>query len=196
MNSRIYKSYFKRFFDIIISFIVLVVIFPILLIVSLLIKITSKGPVFYLQSRVGRYGKDFNIYKFRTMTDENRDPMKQQTFLYDPEITSIGRFLRRFKIDELPQIINVFVGDMSLVGPRPALRGTYEIYGDIANQRLLVRPGMTGLSQINGNIYLTWEERFMLDAKYIENISFVNDLFIIFKTVGVVFLGEKKYLKK
>lgn len=130
------------------------------------------------------------------MTDENRDPMKQQTFLYDPEITSIGRFLRRFKIDELPQIINVFVGDMSLVGPRPALRGTYEIYGDIANQRLLVRPGMTGLSQINGNIYLTWEERFMLDAKYIENISFVNDLFIIFKTVGVVFLGEKKYLKK
>lgn len=186
----------KRFLDFFISFVILLFLFPFFIIVAVLIKIDTNGPIFYLQNRVGGNGDIFHVYKFRTMTDEVRDPNKKQTYLNDPDITRIGRFLRRFKIDELPQIWNVFIGDMSLVGPRPALPSLYEEFGEIAKKRCRVRPGMTGLAQVNGNIYLPWEKRLLLDGEYVDNISFVLDLKILIKTIAIVLFGEEKYIRK
>ena len=187
---------FKRLFDFFISFAILLLLFPLFIIVAVLIKLDSKGPIFYLQSRVGENGRVFRIYKLRTMTNKERDPNVKQTYLQDPDITRIGGLLRRFKIDELPQIWNVFVGDMSLVGPRPALPSLYEKYGDLANKRCCVRPGMTGWAQVNGNIYLPWEKRLLLDSEYVDRISFMFDLRILVKTVAIVLLGEDKFIKK
>lgn len=186
----------KRFLDFFISFIILLFLFPIFIIVAVLIKLDSEGPIFYLQSRVGKNGCAFRIYKLRTMTNKERDPNIKQTYLQDPDVTRIGKFLRRFKIDELPQIWNVFIGDMSLVGPRPALPSLYDKYGEIAKKRCEVRPGMTGWAQVNGNIYLTWEERLRLDSEYVNRMSFMLDLRILIKTVAIVLFGEEKYIKK
>ena len=187
---------FKRLFDFFISFAILLVLFPLFIIVAVLIKLDSKGPIFYLQSRVGENGRVFRIYKLRTMTNKERDPNVKQTYLQDPDITRIGGLLRRFKIDELPQIWNVFIGDMSLVGPRPALPSLYEKFGEIAKKRCEVRPGMTGWAQVNGNIYLPWEERLCLDREYVDRMSFMLDLRILVKTVAIVLFGEEKYIKK
>lgn len=186
---------FKRLFDFFISFAILLLLFPLFIIVAVLIKLDSKGPIFYLQSRVGENGRVFRIYKLRTMTNKERDPNVKQTYLQDPDITRIGGLLRRFKIDELPQIWNVFIGDMSLVGPRPALPSLYEKFGEIAKKRCEVRPGMTGWAQVNGNIYLPWEERLCLDREYVDRMSFMLDLRILVKTVAIVLFGEEKYIK-
>ena len=187
---------FKRLFDFFISFAILLLLFPLFIIVAVLIKLDSKGPIFYLQSRVGENGRVFRIYKLRTMTNKERDPNVKQTYLQDPDITRIGGLLRRFKIDELPQIWNVFIGDMSLVGPRPALPSLYEKFGEIAKKRCEVSPGMTGWAQVNGNIYLPWEERLCLDREYVDRMSFMLDLRILVKTVAIVLFGEEKYIKK
>lgn len=187
---------FKRLFDFFISFAILLLLFPLFIIVAVLIKLDSKGPIFYLQSKVGENGRVFRIYKLRTMTNKERDPNVKQTYLQDPDITRIGGLLRRFKIDELPQIWNVFIGDMSLVGPRPALPSLYEKFGEIAKKRCEVRPGMTGWAQVNGNIYLPWEERLCLDREYVDRMSFMLDLRILVKTVAIVLFGEEKYIKK
>lgn len=187
---------FKRLFYFFISFAILLLLFPLFIIVAVLIKLDSKGPIFYLQSRVGENGRVFRIYKLRTMTNKERDPNVKQTYLQDPDITRIGGLLRRFKIDELPQIWNVFIGDMSLVGPRPALPSLYEKFGEIAKKRCEVRPGMTGWAQVNGNIYLPWEERLCLDREYVDRMSFMLDLRILVKTVAIVLFGEEKYIKK
>ena len=187
---------FKRLFDFFISFAILLLLFPLFIIVAVLIKLDSKGPIFYLQSRVGENGRVFRIYKLRTMTNKERDPNVKQTYLQDPDITRIGGLLRRFKIDELPQIWNVFIGDMSIVGPRPALPSLYEKFGEIAKKRCEVRPGMTGWAQVNGNIYLPWEERLCLDREYVDRMSFMLDLRILVKTVAIVLFGEEKYIKK
>jgi sugar transferase len=187
---------FKRLFDFFISFAILLLLFPLFIIVAVLIKLDSKGPIFYLQSRVGENGRVFRIYKLRTMTNKERDPNVKQTYLQDPDITRIGGLLRCFKIDELPQIWNVFIGDMSLVGPRPALPSLYEKFGEIAKKRCEVRPGMTGWAQVNGNIYLPWEERLCLDREYVDRMSFMLDLRILVKTVAIVLFGEEKYIKK
>ena len=187
---------FKRLFDFLISFAILLLLFPLFIIVAVLIKLDSKGPIFYLQSRVGENGRVFRIYKLRTMTNKERDPNVKQTYLQDPDVTRIGGLLRRFKIDELPQIWNVFIGDMSLVGPRPALPSLYEKFGEIAKKRCEVRPGMTGWAQVNGNVYLPWEERLCLDREYVDRMSFMLDLRILVKTVAIVLFGEEKYIKK
>lgn len=189
-----YKFFFKRFFDIAISFLLLFILFPFGLLISFLIKLTSVGSVFYFQKRLGRNGIVFKIIKFRTMIDNPRESSKE-IFKGDPEVTKIGYYLRRFKIDELPQLINVFKGDMSLIGPRPALAIQFKEYNDLAKIRLLVRPGMTGLAQINGNIYLSWEDRWELDAKYVNNLSFTLDLSIALKTILVVLFGEENFKK-
>lgn len=191
-----YKHFIKRLFDIVLSSVVIIIILPFMLIIALIIPIDSKGPIFFLQTRVGKNGCIFQLYKLRTMTNVKRDPSKKQTYSGDPDITRFGGFLRRFKIDELPQILNVFLGDMSLVGPRPALASLYSKYGDIAQYRLSVAPGMTGLSQVNGNIFLSWEERFQMDKKYIDHLSFSLDASIILKTLLIIICGEQKYIKK
>lgn len=184
----------KRFFDIIVSLIVLVPFFPFWLIIALLIKLTSRGPVFFLQDRPGYKKKIFKIFKFRTMKTGSEKMVKGQEVMKDDErITSIGHFLRRTKIDEIPQILNVLKGDMSLVGPRPERVASLEDYDDEISKRLDMLPGMTGLAQVNGNIYLNLKDRYKLDVYYVEHFSLGLDLWILIRTIGVVLCGEEKF---
>lgn len=180
----------KRCFDFLISIFLLVILSPVLIITAILIKLTSKGPLFFKQQRVGKNGKLFSVYKFRTMVDKVRS-FDKQTLKGDAEITTIGGIIRRLKIDELPQLINVVKGDMSLIGPRPCLPALIKDFNENGKKRLLVRPGLTGLAQVNGNIYLTWEQRWEFDRKYVENQSLALDIKIMSKTALIVFFGEK-----
>ena len=180
----------KRLFDIVVSAFGLLLISPLLLLAGLLIRLDSAGPVFFTQTRYGLGGSLFKLYKFRTMTDKPRK-VENEVHLDNPEVTKIGWFLRRFKIDELPQLWNVLIGDMSIVGPRPGVAEHLENLDEVGKKRLLVRPGLTGLAQINGNIYLSWPERWRYDAEYVERHTFWLDCWIIWRTVFVVFFGEK-----
>jgi len=180
----------KRCFDFLVSIFLLVILSPLLIITAILIKLTSKGPLFFKQQRVGKDGKLFSVYKFRTMIDKVRS-FDKQTLKGDAEVTTIGGIIRRLKIDELPQLINVVKGDMSLVGPRPSLPSLVKEFNESGKKRILVRPGLTGLAQVNGNIYLTWEERWEFDRKYVEEQSLFLDLKILTKTAFIILLGEK-----
>ena len=184
----------KRCFDFLISIFLLAILSPLLIITSISIKMTSKGPLLFKQQRVGKNGKLFSVYKFRTMIDKVRS-FDKQTFNGDAEVTAVGKIVRRLKIDELPQLLNVVKGDMSLIGPRPCLPALVKDFNESGKKRLLVRPGLTGLAQVNGNIYLTWEERWEFDKKYVEQQSFFLDLKIISKTVCIVLFGEKWGIK-
>ncbi len=186
----------KGVFDILFATILLTLLSPVLIIITIIIKLDSKGPVFYTQNRLGKNLKEFRMYKFRTMTDKNHE------LSYDEEIkgkmegvTLVGYWLRKFKIDELPQLINVIMGQMSFVGPRPLLAHHTEHMNKKALNRFKVKPGLTGLAQINGNIYLSREERYKYDLAYIEKLSFLMDIKIIIKTIMVVLLGEEKFAK-
>ncbi len=188
-----YKNFFKRIIDFVVSLIGLICVSPILLLFTILLAFANKGNPFFIQKRPGKNGKIFNIIKLKTMNDKKN---KAGDLLPDDmRLTKTGAFLRRFKIDEIPQLINVLKGDMSLVGPRPGLVSQLQDYNKTAQIRLQVRPGLSGLSQTNGNIYLTWEERWELDAKYVKICSFKTDFNIIFKTFLVIIFGEKKFKK-
>lgn len=187
-----YKNFFKRFIDIILSFAGLVVLSPLLMIIALLIKLDSKGPVLFRQKRVAKDKNHFNILKFRTMyADVPKDVPTH--LLADPEskITKIGRFLRKSSLDELPQIWNILVGEMSIIGPRPALWNQFDLiaerdkYG--AND---VRPGLTGLAQIRGRDELPIDIKAAYDGEYAQNITFAGDVKIFFGTITSV-LGAK-----
>ena len=180
----------KRSFDFLISAFVLIRLSPLLIVTAMTIKLTSKGPLFFKQQRVGKNGNLFSVYKFRSMTDKKRD-FANQVFEGNDEVTRVGKIIRRLKIDELPQLLNVVVGDMSLVGPRPCLPVLVKDFNESGKKRLLVRPGLTGLAQVNGNIHLSWEERWEFDKEYVEEHSFPLDLKIIAKTVLIVVFGEK-----
>lgn len=190
-----YRSFGKRLFDLIIILPVFVAISPVLLIAAALIKLDSRGPVFFNQERLGRYGETFLTFKFRTMTHREREATSE-ILPGHSEVTRVGHWLRRFKIDEMPQLLNIVNGDMSLVGPRPALPDHINEYNEAGLRRLLERPGLTGLSQVNGNIYLSWPDRWFYDAQYVNRISFARDVAIIVKTVAVVLLGEERFLNK
>jgi undecaprenyl phosphate N,N'-diacetylbacillosamine 1-phosphate transferase len=190
-----YRSFGKRLFDLAIILPIFLAISPVLLIAAALVKLDSRGPVFFLQERLGRYGEIFLTYKFRTMTHRQRDATSE-ILPGHSEVTRTGHWLRRFKIDELPQLLNIVNGDMSLVGPRPALREHISEYNEAGLKRLLERPGLTGLSQVSGNIYLSWPDRWFYDAQYVARLSFLKDVAIIIKTVAVVLLGEERFLKK
>ncbi len=184
----------KEIFDRVVAFIALVILLPLFLVVAVLIKVDSKGPVFFLQERVGKDGKVFKTIKFRTMTIEA--PHKTKGIYIDknnPYVTRVGKFLRRSGIDELPQVINVLKGDMSFVGPRPTLEYQVKKYDDFQRKRLLMKPGITGWALVNGRNKLTWPERIKLDVWYVEHWSFWLDLKILFKTVWVVARGEGLY---
>lgn len=184
----------KRGFDIFISFFLIIFLTPILIFIATCIKVTSKGPVFFFQERPGKNGKLFKIFKFRTMELGSEKMIKGVEVLKnDPRVTKIGKILRRTKIDELPQLINVLKGDMSLVGPRPERVDSLNDYTDEISKRLLVRPGMTGLAQVSGNIYLTLQERYELDIYYVKNQNFLLDIKILLRTIGVVLFGEERY---
>lgn len=185
----------KRLIDIVLSLIVLLLFLPIWMLVAILIKLTSKGPIFFLQKRPGKHRKIFKVYKFRTMQKGSEKMVKGQEVMKDDNrITPVGKFLRRTKIDEIPQVLNVLKGEMSLVGPRPERIASLEDYDEEIAKRLNMRPGMTGLAQVSGNIYLDLQDRYKYDVYYVEHFSLWLDLRIIFRTVGVVLFGEEKYL--
>lgn len=184
----------KRIIDVLVSSLLLFLCSPLLLLIIFLIRVESGGPVFFGQNRVGLNGKVFTIYKFRTMVNNASD--LGSGFLIDfndPRITKVGKWLRRFSLDELPQLVNVIKGDMSLVGPRPTLEYQVEQYSERQKIRLRVKPGITGWAQVNGRNSLSWPERIELDIWYVENWSLLLDLKILVYTLGVVIRGEGIY---
>ena len=177
----IYEKYFKRVFDIILSFVGLVILSPVLIVLFFLVKAKLGSPVIFSQERPGKNEKIFNLYKFRTMTHEKDDSGK---LLADEQrLTTFGKKLRSTSLDELPQLVNILKGDMSIVGPRPLLVEYLPYYTDIEKNRHAVRPGLTGLAQINGRNNITWEDKFSHDLEYIKKITIKNDLEIIMKTI-------------
>ncbi|MBQ5831800.1 MAG: sugar transferase [Alistipes sp.] len=180
-----YKHFFKRFFDIIISFTALVCLSPILVVVTIWLHFANKGAgAFFLQERPGKNAKIFKIIKYKTMTDE-RDANGH--LLPDAErLTKVGRFVRSTSIDELPQLINVLKGDMSLIGPRPLLIEYLPLYSATQARRHEVRPGITGWAQVNGRNAISWQKRFELDVWYVDNLSLLTDIKIILITIKKV----------
>ena len=194
----------KRAFDFCFGLAALTATLPILLITAILIKISSRGPVFYSSERIGIDGRPFSMLKFRTMVedadkqlpsllDENESDGLLFKIRNDPRITPVGRVLRRFSIDELPQFFNVLRQEMSVVGPRPPLRREVEAYDDDVLRRLLVKPGVTGLWQVSGRSDLSWDKAVRLDLSYVDNWSMVGDILIIARTVRAVFQREGAY---
>lgn len=183
-----YEIYLKRFFDIIISSLGLIIFLPVMVIVSILIKIDLGGAIIFRQKRPGKNEKIFEIYKFRTMNDEVGD---DGNLLPDNKrITKLGSVLRRTSLDELPQLLNIIKGDMSLIGPRPLTIKYLDYYTDAEKKRHSVRPGLSGLAQVNGRNNLDWDSRLQLDVKYVENITFIGDVKLIFKTIKKVLKRE------
>jgi len=175
--------------------VILILASPLLLAAVLLVKITSPGPVFFKQVRTGRHGREFLSYKLRTMAGHRTPDPKELVPLDHPDITPVGRLLRKLKIDELPQLLNVLRGQMALVGPRPPLPDQTRRYDDFQRQRLLVRPGMTGLAQVNGNAATPWDERIKYDVYYVRNHSLLMALGLICKTIGVILMGEQRFVR-
>ena len=176
-----YKKYIKRFLDIIISLVALIILSPVMLIVAILVRVKLGSPVIFKQERPGKDEKIFKLYKFRSMSDKKDENGK---LLPDSErLTKFGKVLRATSLDELPELINILKGEMSLIGPRPLAVSYLPYYNEKEKHRHDVRPGLTGLAQINGRNALEWEKRFAYDIEYVENITFINDMKILFKTV-------------
>ncbi len=195
----------KRFLDLTVAIAAMVALSPVLVVTALCVWVEDPGPVFYFQTRVGRNGRHFKFYKFRSMK-VNADKIKKDLLSQnessagvifkmkkDPRITKVGRFIRKFSIDELPQLLNVLIGDMSLVGPRPPLPNEVEKYSLEERKRLHVIPGMTCLWQVSGRSDIPFTEQVMLDMKYIQSASFINDIILLLKTVPAVLTGKGAY---
>lgn len=194
----------KSFFDRAAVLVGLLMLLPVFAALALVIKLGDDGPVFFRQTRVGKGGSPFTLYKFRTMVVD-AEQRKAELAAHndgdgvlfkmraDPRITRVGRWLRRYSLDELPQLINVLIGDMSLVGPRPALPEEALLYAGHVRRRLAVKPGITGLWQVSGRSDLSWDEAVRLDVRYVENSSFVLDLQILWKTWSAVARGNGAY---
>ena len=181
----IYEKYIKRSLDFILSLIALICLSPILLIVAILVRVKLGSPVIFKQKRPGKDEKIFTLYKFRTMTDEKDE---SGNLLPDSQrLTKFGKFLRSTSLDELPELINIIKGDMSIVGPRPQLVRDMIFMTDEQRKRHSVRQGLTGLAQVNGRNNITWEEKINYDLKYIQNITFIGDAKIILETILKVF---------
>lgn len=192
----------KRIIDIIIGSIGLIICLPIFIIIGIIIKLDSKGPIFFKHKRIGKHGNKLEIYKFRTMIDNAEEAMKYFTeeqkkefkenfkLENDPRVTRIGKILRKTSLDELPQIINILKGEMSIIGPRPIVETELEKYGKDREKFLSVAPGLTGNWAANGRSDVSYEERIALELDYIENRSLMLDLKIFFKTIGSVLKGR------
>ena len=191
----------KRLIDIICSFVGILVLSPLFIIIAIIIKFTSKGPVFFSQKRVGRNGKEFDMYKFRSMVvnaEELKEKLAAQNEMSgpmfkmkdDPRVTKVGKFIRKTSLDELPQLWNVLKGDMSLVGPRPSLPKEVAQFEDWMYKRLEVKPGLTCYWQVSGRNNIDFEDWMKLDVKYVKERNLWIDIKLIFKTVGVLF-GDK-----
>mgnify|MGYP001145942641 CR=1 FL=1 len=183
-----YKLFFKRIIDFLVALVGLIILSPLFVIVFALLSFANRGNPFFLQKRPGLNERIFTIVKFKTMTDEKD---KEGRLLPDNvRLTTIGNFVRKTSLDELPQLINVIIGDMSLIGPRPLLVEYLELYSSEQKKRHLVRPGITGWAQINGRNLISWEEKFKYDIWYVENLSFWLDVKIVLKTIKKVLKSE------
>lgn len=183
-----YDKYIKRIIDFLLSLIGIIILSPVLLIVSIMVRTKLGSPILFKQERPGLNGKIFKMYKFRTMTnetDENGELLPDEV-----RLTKFGKFLRASSLDELPEMFNILKGDMSIVGPRPLLVKYLPLYSERQSHRHDVRPGLTGYAQVNGRNAISWEEKFELDIFYVNNSSFMVDLMIFFKTIKKVFDRE------
>ena len=195
-------DFFKRIFDIVCSLVALIILSPVFLIMAILVKTTSEGPAFFAHKRVGKNGKEIKIYKFRSMVTNAEELIKQFTpeqkaeyeknfkLENDPRITKVGKFMRKTSLDELPQLLNILKGDISIVGPRPVTEVETEIYGNYRDMLLSVKPGLTGFWAANGRSDTTYTRRRAMEIYYVKNRSLWLDIKIIFKTFASVFKGE------
>ena len=191
----------KRFLDFIFAFLLIILLIPLFLIIGILIKISSKGSIIYIQKRIGKNNTSFSCYKFRTMHPQSKYLLKKiliknkdfknqfsetRKIINDPRITRIGKFLRFSSLDELPQIFNVLIGDMSFIGPRPIVKSEIKKYGKEFGQVFSIKPGISGLWQVSGRNNLSYDKRVELDINYSENINFLLDIKIFFRTIVVI----------
>jgi exopolysaccharide biosynthesis polyprenyl glycosylphosphotransferase len=194
----------KRLFDVLASTLLIIVSSPLMAVVAILVKVESSGPVLFKQERVGMEGKHFPMLKFRSMVLDAEQHLTDLAhhnegsgLLFkmknDPRVTRVGKLLRKFSLDELPQLFNVFAGSMSLVGPRPPLPSEVAAYEQDVRRRLLVKPGLTGLWQVSGRSNLSWQDSVRLDLYYVENWSLAGDLMILLRTFRAVFRGAGAY---
>lgn len=192
----------KTFFDILFALTLLIIGFPFFILIALIIKLSSRGPIFFLQKRIGKNNKSFKCIKFRTMHPEAEDIFEKiiksdkklreefeenHKLKNDPRITKIGKFLRKTSLDEIPQFLNVLRMEMSIVGPRPVVSNELDKYGNSVSKVLSIKPGITGLWQVSGRNNLTYKKRVFLDSLYVDNINFLIDVRIIIRTFGVIF---------
>ena len=179
-----YKKFVKTFFDFVLGFVILIILFPLFLTISFFIYLSLGRPVLFIQERGGFKNSIFKLYKFRTMTNQKNS---QNILLPAVErLTKFGKFLRKTSLDELPSLINILKGEMSFIGPRPFIKQYLDIYTKDQKRRHLVKPGITGLAQVNGRNNISWDQKFKYDIYYVDNISIILDLKILFKTFIVV----------
>lgn len=183
-----YRSFFKRLNDFIVSFVILLIILPIFLMIVLFLAIANNGKPFFIQRRPGKNGVVFKIIKFKTMND--RKDAAGNLLADEQRLTKIGKFVRKTSLDELPQLLNVLKGDMSLTGPRPLLPEYLPLYNEVQKRRHEVKPGITGWAQVNGRNAISWEQKFAYDVWYVDNISLMLDMKIFFLTLKKVFVRE------
>ena len=196
-----FYKFIKKLFDLLFSLLFLIISLPFFLIISLFIKLSSRGPIFYLQERIGKNNKTFNCIKFRTMHSEAEDILENlitnnenlrkefeesHKLKNDPRITNIGKFLRKTSLDEIPQFLNVIKMEMSIIGPRPIVKNEIKKYGKSYNRVISINPGITGLWQVSGRNNLSYKRRVFLDCLYVKNFNFLADFKIILRTFGVI----------
>lgn len=183
----------RRAVDVLVSSVLILLLLPVWTLTAIITKLTSPGPLLFTQTRGGRNGVPFTAYKFRTMRADHVHDPKEIVPLNHGGITRFGRFLRRSKIDETPQLFNILRGDMSIIGPRPTIMDQVLRYDTFEKRRLEVRPGLTGLAQVNSNATMSWPERIKYDVYYVDHMSPVLDAWIVLKTFAVVLLGEQRF---
>lgn len=195
-----YKKFFKRFFDIIISFLALPFFLILTIIIAPILFLTDKGSIFYIAPRLGKNGKVFKMFKYRSMKMNAPDIRNEDGSTFnaenDPRLTKIGKFLRKTSLDEIPQLINVIIGNMSLIGPRPDLPEHLELYDTHEQKKLDVKPGITGLNQAYYRNAIPWKERIVHDIEYVNKISLLLDVKIFFKTISVILKRKNIYIGK
>jgi len=195
----VYLSLIKPTFDWILALIVLLLLIPVFMLLSVIIKIDTRGPVFFIQSRLGKDGKEFKIFKFRSMSVTHSKPVNNIQYEDDPRITRVGRIIRKTSLDELPQLINIVKGEMSFIGPRPPVTHfpkKYSEYSDFEKERFSVKPGISGLAQVRAREEHDWDKNIPVDVEYARTVSFKLDLKLFLKSITFFFRTDNIYRRK